>query len=134
MIMMDTFLTILPPVVASLFAYAIATKKAKITYAKNTAEIQLKTFELINSSQEKMREEMKLELDSFKEKNDSMKEEIFILKKIIESNKNEIEILKGQLKNSNDVIDALKSRIKEMTIVIEMYEKRFHNTKKTGKK
>ena len=52
-------LTIIPPIITSILAYAVAIKKSKLAQAKVITEIQLKALEVVSSSEQKMREEMR---------------------------------------------------------------------------
>ena len=72
----STVLTIIPPLIASVFAYIIANKRAKLQYANTVTNIQTRALEIVSSSEEKMRMEIRSDLLAVREENTKYRAEL----------------------------------------------------------
>lgn len=116
-----TILAIIPPIVASILTYIVASKKARVQYAKVVADMQSKAVEVVSAQEEKMRQEIWAELASVRDENQSLREELASLKEKLQSSydlsdslREEIKSLKSALEATTRELDISKQRIVEL--------------------
>jgi hypothetical protein len=90
-----TILTIVPPIVASVLAYMVATKRSRLLQLKTISEIQSKAIELVQKAEEQMRIELRKDIERIREENETLKKKV------------------AQLETQRDASDALTNALKQ---------------------
>jgi hypothetical protein len=110
-----TIITIIPPILASILTYAIATKRSKLTQLKTISEIQSKAIELVQKAEEQMRTELRKEIELIKEENSTLRQKISILEsqrnasdRLSETLREEISALRTTVEHYKQIIDDNK--------------------------
>lgn len=108
-----TILTIIPPIIASVLTYIVAAKRSKINQLKAIAEIQNKAIELVQNAEEKMRLELRQDIDKLRGENDSLRKKIDMLETQRTESDRLTNTLKLEITTLKDSIDRYKQIIKE---------------------
>ena len=64
-----TIVNVIPPLVAAILTYVIASKRARIQHAKLLADMQNQAIDQVTKSEEKMRQEIWNELEKMRDRN-----------------------------------------------------------------
>lgn len=108
--MIDTALIgIIPPIVAAILTYVVASKRARLQYAKTISDIQSKAVEVVAAQEEKMRKEIWAELDKIRTENQKLREDLATLKE--------------RLQNANDLADTLREEVRALKSSLDVTTK-----------
>lgn len=109
MIDYSNILTIIPPIVTSILTWIVASKKSRVSYLKLITDVQVKALDVVSKSEEKMREEIRKDLELVKKENEQLR--------------NEIDDLKKQIEKRTILISDLEKEITSLKATIAIYEK-----------
>ena len=112
-----TTLTIIPPIVASIFGYILAMKRSKITQIKTITEIQTKAIELVQKAEEQMRSELRVDINRIRDENEALRKRI--------------ETLDTQRNVSDTLCVSLKDEIHKLRETLDIYKKIIDDNKVT---
>jgi hypothetical protein len=115
----NTIITIIPPILTSILAGMVAMKKSKVSHIKTVTEMQVKALEIVSKAEEKMREEIRMDLEIVKAENRALKLEI--------------DELKNEAKKRSELIDAMKTEIISLKATIIAYKKQIILMEKINK-
>jgi flagellar motility protein MotE (MotC chaperone) len=112
-------ISILPPVLAAVFAYLVARKKnlisEKISSSKIDSEIQSQALVIVRSVMADMRDELRVEIDILRKEKDALKKEIH-------EHKSKIENLQNQFIVSNELAASLRSEVSTLQAALNLYK------------
>jgi len=121
---LTTVLEIIPPIIAAVVTYIIASKKAKIQYAKMMTDIQSKAIQTVVSEEEKMRKEIWEELKIVRKENEFLRLEISEINKklynsgeLVETLREEIAVLKSSIAVYKEELNRKDKRITELETI-----------------
>lgn len=115
--MIDTaLLSIIPPIVAAILTYVVASKRARIQYAKVIVDMQSKAVEVVSAQEEKMRKEIWAELSVVRAENKSLRDELLDLR--------------AKLQTSHELADIMREEIKSLRSALEMTREEANRSKK----
>lgn len=103
-----TLITIIPPIVASLFTFIVAIRKSRTLHIKTISEIQSSAIEIVQRAEEQMRLELRKDIDALKTENISLKEKV--------------QDLEDQKKDNDNLINTLRSEIATLKGAIDLYK------------
>lgn len=106
----SVFLTIIPPIIASVLAYLVANKRAKIQYANTVAGIQYKAIQIVSEAEKKLRDEIRSELVKVREENEKLRDEILTLKHRLETSNELITTLRAEIVSLKSLVDNYKEK------------------------
>lgn len=109
-----TLLNIIPPVAASILAFLVATKRAKIQYANTISNIQYKAIEIVSAAEQKMRSEIREELNHVRVENEKLREDLRLLYRKLEDSEELIRTLRAEILSLRSLVDTYKEQINAM--------------------
>jgi chromosome segregation ATPase len=126
MIIDETLLTVIPPLIAAVLTYIVASKRARAQHAKLIADIQTHAIEQVRLIEEKMREEIWVELRKVQKENAD-------LRKDMEAQKMNIDDLKKQLEAATSLRVTLTEQVHSLERLVETYKTRIVELEKKEK-
>jgi hypothetical protein len=127
MLDVNVLITILPPILAAVFAYLIARKRnaasERVNRAKIEADVQTQALQIVRGVMNDMRDEFKREIDALRNENKSLKYEI-------EENKSRLVVLQKQLVASDELVETMRSEISALKKTLAVYEAEIERLRK----
>jgi CII-binding regulator of phage lambda lysogenization HflD len=127
MLDVNVLITILPPILAAVFAYLIARKRnaasERVNRAKIEADVQTQALQIVRGVMNDMRDEFKREIDALRNENRTLKVEI-------EENKNRLMVLQKQLVASDELVETMRSEISALKKTLAVYEAEIERLRK----
>jgi uncharacterized protein involved in exopolysaccharide biosynthesis len=108
-----TIINIIPPLVAAIFTYIIANRRARIQHSKLLADIQGQAIDQVSKSEEKMRKEIWDELDRVRKRNATLEEEKDDLSERVQHNSELIAALRQELSSMKVINQTLQTQLGE---------------------
>lgn len=128
MLDVNVLITILPPILAAVFAYLIARKRnaasERVNRAKIEADVQTQALQIVRGVMNDMRDEFKREIDALRNENKSLKYEI-------EENKSRLMVLQKQLVASDELVETMRSEISALKKTLAVYEAEIERLRKS---
>jgi CII-binding regulator of phage lambda lysogenization HflD len=128
MLDVNVLITILPPILAAVFAYLIARKRnaasERVNRAKIEADVQTQALQIVRGVMNDMRDEFKREIDALHNENKSLREEI-------EENKSRLMVLQKQLVASDELVETMRSEISALKKTLAVYEAEIERLRKS---
>ncbi len=118
-------ISIIPPLIAAILTYIVASKRARIQYARLMSEMQTHAIEQVRLSEEKMRAEIWVELEKVRQENAELKEEM-------KAQKHEIGDLKKQLDAATNLRITLTDQVHSLERLVETYKTRIVELERKG--
>jgi len=113
----STIATSIPAIFTAMLAYAISSKKSSFQNAKLLADVQTKAIEQVRVAEEKMRNEVWIELNKVRQDNEELREEM-------RQQGNEIHNLKNQLEQAAQLRLSLTEQVRSLEYLVETYKER----------
>lgn len=119
--------SVIPPLIAAIVTYIVAGKRARVQYAKITADIQSQAIEQVRLAEEKMRAEIWTELNKVREENAELKKEM-------KNQWDEILELRQQLDAATQLRVTLTQQVHSLESLVETYKTRIVELEKNTNK
>lgn len=117
--------SIIPPLIAAVFTYIVASKRARIQYAKMISDMQSHAIEQVRISEQKMRDEIWAELEKVRQENAELKDEMKL-------HRDEVNDLRSQLQAATQLRVTLTEQVHSLERLVETYKTRIIELEKKG--